>query len=75
MDKILELQSPIVQISLSPNEIDGETKVLVSTETRTIICDTVRQSFIEIGNVKRYDKKLMLRLRQAFFYPISEFPS
>ena len=63
MDKILELQSPIVQISLSPNEIDEETKVSVSTETRAIICDTVRQSFIEIGNVKRYDKKLMLRLR------------
>ena len=53
---------------MSPNEIDGETKVLVSTERRTIICDTVRQSFIEIGNVKRYDKKLMLRLRQVFFY-------
>ena len=63
MDKILELQSSIVQISLSPNEIDGETKVLVSTETRTIICDTVRQSFFEIGNVKRYDRIFMLRLR------------
>ena len=66
MDKILELQSSIVQISLSPSEIDGETKVLVSTETRTIICDTVRQSFIEIGNVKRYDRKFMLRLRPVF---------
>ena len=66
MDKILELQSSIVQISLSPNEIDGEKKVLVSTETRTIVCDTVRQSFVEIGNVKRYNSKFMLRLRPFF---------
>ena len=53
VNKILELRSPIVQISLSPNEVDGETKILVSTETNTIICDSARNEFIEIGNVQR----------------------
>ena len=53
MNKILELRSPIVQISVSPNEVDGETKILVSTETKTIICDSVRNEFIEIGDEQR----------------------
>ena len=51
--KILELDSPIVQISLSPMDSDLETKLLVSTETRTIVCDSVEQTFVEIGNQTR----------------------
>lgn len=58
MNKILELHSSIVQISVSPNEIDGETKLLVSTEAKTIICDSVRQSFVEVGNEPRYNLSL-----------------
>ena len=51
--KILELDSPVVQISLSPAGADLETKLVVSTENRTIICDSVAQTFVEIGNQSR----------------------
>ena len=51
--KILELDSPVVQISLSPADVDLETKLVVSTENRTIICDSVEQTFVEIGNQSR----------------------
>ena len=53
VDKILELHSSIVQISVSPNEVDDETKLLISTEAKTIICDSVRQSFVEVGSEPR----------------------
>jgi hypothetical protein len=51
--KILELDSAIVQISLSPMGTELETKLLVSTETRTIVCDYVKQNFVEVGNQPR----------------------
>ena len=51
--KILELDSAIVQIALSPMNADNETKLLISSETRTIICDSVQQTFVEIGNQTR----------------------
>jgi len=51
--KILELDSPIVQISLSPMGAELQTKLLVSTETRTIVCDYVKQNFVEVGNQPR----------------------
>ena len=43
----------ILQISVSPNEVDDETKLLISTEAKTIICDSVRQSFVEVGSEPR----------------------
>ena len=51
--KILELDSPVFQISLSPIEEELQTKLLVSTETRTIVCDYVKQNFVEVGNQPR----------------------
>ena len=48
--KILELDAAVTQISLSSIEIDLQTKLIVSTETRTVVCDTMKQSFVEIGN-------------------------
>ena len=51
--KILNLDAGVTQISLSSMETDLQTKLIVSTETRTIVCDTMKQSFIEIGNQSR----------------------
>ena len=54
VSKILELDSPIVQISLSPADVDYETKVVISTENQTVICDTLNKTFVEVGNQKRF---------------------
>ena len=51
--KILNLDAGVTQISLSSIETDLQTKLIVSTETRTIVCDTMKQSFVEIGNQPR----------------------
>ena len=51
--KILELDSAVVQLYLSPMESDLQTKLLVSTETRTIVCDSAKQNFVEVGNQPR----------------------
>ena len=51
--KILNLDAGVTQISLSSIETDLQTKLIVSTETRTIVCDTIKQSFVEIGNQPR----------------------
>jgi hypothetical protein len=47
--RILELESPIVQIGVS----DDDSILVASTDQRTVVCDNLRKTFREAGKKAR----------------------